>query len=551
MSSESIRVCEAALSFATTYWLHSTALLGGVWLWLKLRQTASHSLQERLWKFAATAGLFTAGLQTVTGSGIPLLEAREAPAPAGLSPLPPAARDVDLTEVSADLNLTVEDSLSLVRESLNRLRSVEPVASAEATDMASEATIASAEQETPIFARPTAGVLTLTEPTESPTLLRSASIVLPAHSDSSSPSAREASEKTARWLFLATLLLAVVSTAGLLWYCIEWVLFLHTTRGLRPASWHQLKLLDELRKRLNVKQHVELLTSERFSEPVAFGVRHWKIVLPANLDSRLAETELTSLLAHEIAHLVRGDVAWLHVGRLLTSVFAWQPLNFLARRQWQLQAEFQSDDWAVSRSIDPVSLARCLTVVAEWRSAQRLGAVALSAGGHRSHITDRVERLLAPTDTDIWSSRRRQAVLLLCLTLVGGLLAVNGPSVRYAEGSSDKASLSENGLTTQPTIQLESSHPESKPRYDLAASALPPVTAAPASVENSAGLRSQLADEAAHLAIETALLTDELVELDRLLASHESDSQLGQAIDRLRSRLAILRNLDANQLPSD
>lgn len=48
MSTESIRHCEALVSLAATYWLHSTVLIGGVWAWLKWKPATSHSLQGRL-----------------------------------------------------------------------------------------------------------------------------------------------------------------------------------------------------------------------------------------------------------------------------------------------------------------------------------------------------------------------------------------------------------------------------------------------------------------------------------------------------------------------
>ena len=67
MSSDSLALCENALSLAATYWLHSTLLIGSVWLWLTFRPTASHLLQERIWKCAAIAGLATIALQASTG----------------------------------------------------------------------------------------------------------------------------------------------------------------------------------------------------------------------------------------------------------------------------------------------------------------------------------------------------------------------------------------------------------------------------------------------------------------------------------------------------
>ena len=525
MSNDSIQMCEAVLSLAATYWLHSTVLLSGVWLFLRRRPSASHRLQGRLWKFAATAGLATAVLQSATGTGIPLLNATRTDTTIETSTQSTAAR-TDHVEEWLSQSLSVEDSLLLVRESLDRLQLPDREIPAETDDGVSALTPASE----PI------DILALQQQSASsmePEVIRDAQPALVAEAISA-PNGLEATERdfakssveSLSWQAVTTVTLAIVCGFGLSWFIGEWLLFLMATRRLQPASWQQLKQLDDLRQRFGIRRRIELLTSEKFSEPVAFGIWQWKIVLPTNLDSRLSKAELDSLLAHEIGHLARGDVLWLHVGRLLTSVLAWQPLNFLARRQWQLQAEFASDDWAISRSVDPVSLARCLTIVAEWRSERRLGAVALPAGGSRSHITDRVERLLAPIGCDIWSSRRRQLFLLGGLAVVSGLLTAAGPIIRHAEAAPTEQSTTARDAAPQATMTGEQPNP-------------------------AIALRLQLGDEAAQLALEAALLTDELTELDQLLASRPSDSRLQNTIDGLRSRLASLLSLKTTGSSSD
>ena len=51
------------LVWAATYLLHSTLLLGAVWLWFRLREPTSHALREVVWKLAAVGGIVTASLQ--------------------------------------------------------------------------------------------------------------------------------------------------------------------------------------------------------------------------------------------------------------------------------------------------------------------------------------------------------------------------------------------------------------------------------------------------------------------------------------------------------
>jgi beta-lactamase regulating signal transducer with metallopeptidase domain len=528
MSSEAIIRCEAVLSLAATYWLYSTVLLSAVWLWMNLRPTASHLLQERLWKFAATAGFVTATLQATAGLGVPLLNARDAKPREDAPSEAMASHSTASLETADGMELSVEDSLLLVRESLGRLQNVELSGPAELTRPSGQLP---GFHDTPLVhaeTEATAQNSIVDATADRPALSadfenRSAAIE---HSTGNRTSAfpDQDAARIVQWLVTAVSLLGVVSGLGLLWFSAEWLLFLRSTRKLQPASWQQLKLLDELRQQLGIRQHIELLTSDRFTEPVAFGLWRWKVVLPANLDSRLSESELTSLLAHEIAHLARGDVLWLHIGRLLTSVFAWQPLNFLARRQWQLQVEFASDDWAISRSVDPVSLARCLTIVAEWRSERRLGAVALPAGGSRSHITDRVERLLAPRSTDVWSTGRRRTLLALVFLMATGSLAVAGPSFSRRESQ-------------QPVRAVTTGNDEQRSPSTTS------VSKADSERNVSDDAESQLKSESALLALEISLLADELAALEKQLASVQTAPAVQESVDRLTSRLAMLRSV--------
>ena len=51
------------VTYLSTYLLHSSLLLGAVWLIFRHRKLRDHALSEGLWKFAAVAGLITAPLQ--------------------------------------------------------------------------------------------------------------------------------------------------------------------------------------------------------------------------------------------------------------------------------------------------------------------------------------------------------------------------------------------------------------------------------------------------------------------------------------------------------
>jgi hypothetical protein len=173
-------------------------------------------------------------------------------------------------------------------------------------------------------------------------------------------------------------------------------------------------VLDRFLKRHKIRRRIWLLASTRHAEPIAYGLFRWTIVLPEGTEERLDRSELKALLAHEVAHLVRGDVRWLWTGRVLCTCFAFQPLNFLARRHWQQAAEYLCDDWAIERGIHSLSLARCLTRVAEWRFGVETPEIGLAAGGSEATLVQRVKRLVdeAPV-RDAWQQPWRRKLLTI------------------------------------------------------------------------------------------------------------------------------------------
>jgi beta-lactamase regulating signal transducer with metallopeptidase domain len=208
-------------------------------------------------------------------------------------------------------------------------------------------------------------------------------------------------------------------------------------------------LLDELLRLVPRAPEVLLLSAPGGSEPAAFGIARWTIVLPPRAAFDLSEDELRALLAHELAHLVRGDSIWLWISRLVCSCLAFQPLNHLARREWQRTAEFLCDNWAVSRTGAPLALARCLTEVASWRLTGPASAAILAATGRKSGLVDRIERLLDArrvfdSRNDLREQRRTifaGAVVLACLAwcapgvqLVAGGPPADGEPVSGAQG---------------------------------------------------------------------------------------------------------------------
>jgi hypothetical protein len=421
---------------AATYLLHSTLLLSACWMLFKMSRVSSHFLVERMWKLAAVLGLMTASLQMWIGAS----SETEGNQPDGAAVrVALAEHNVAGAEYSALSAAVVEDSPSDAPDAALFPRSAElsqeqPRVSAEVIDQSrhhaphDESGAASGlvdQASDPMMPSSTLGRFQHAE-----------------HDGYFDASAAEASSPivevvsapeltwwnvlrtTWPWLtsLVAIALSACVIAGGVLlaFQSLRLRTRFATARLLKegPAR----RTLDRFLKRNRVRRRVRLLASAKHTEPVTYGLFAWTIVLPESTEEQLSKDELKALLAHEVAHLVRGDVWWLWIGRVLCTCLAFQPLNWIARRKWQQAAEYLCDDWAVERGVRSLSLARCLTQIAEWRYGRQACSVGLAAGGTKATLVQRVERLVQENrQADVWTKPPRRRLLTM-----GAALAVVG-----------------------------------------------------------------------------------------------------------------------------
>ncbi len=195
-----------------------------------------------------------------------------------------------------------------------------------------------------------------------------------------------------RWPILALGAWLVLAAGLVTWFFVARGRFLRSIGPRRPAA-NPLaaNALRHLCRESGFSRPVTLTLSDRLTSPVALGGD--EICLPSRALTELDPIRLESILAHELAHLVRHDPAWLTFARVIEAIFFFQPLNALARRRMQESAEFASDAWASTRVARPLDLAHCLARVAEWTIAAPRMPVPAMAERRGAVLVRRVERL--------------------------------------------------------------------------------------------------------------------------------------------------------------
>jgi Zn-dependent protease with chaperone function len=140
---------------------------------------------------------------------------------------------------------------------------------------------------------------------------------------------------------------------------------------------------------LGTTMAIEARLSRRGEGPLAVGLRRKLIILPESV-LRLDDAAIGAVLAHEIAHHERRDLAWIALASALKAVAWFNPLAHVIARALVAAREDGTDDWAVSRtSNDPFAYAQALLQSARMvATPQPLGA----AGAHP--MGRRLQRLL-------------------------------------------------------------------------------------------------------------------------------------------------------------
>jgi Zn-dependent protease with chaperone function len=148
-----------------------------------------------------------------------------------------------------------------------------------------------------------------------------------------------------------------------------------------------LESLDRMRAAAGWQEPVRLSCVPGLATPLV-AAAPWgaaEICLPAWAQNELSQAQQAHLLAHELAHVVRRDSAWLWLCAALETILWFQPLHGWARRAWQAEAEFVCDDWAARLAGSRRQLAECLTAAA-GRVVEGQAGLAASLAGQQAGL---------------------------------------------------------------------------------------------------------------------------------------------------------------------
>jgi len=119
------------------------------------------------------------------------------------------------------------------------------------------------------------------------------------------------------------------------------------------ASDSLLRLYQAEACRIGVRRLPRLRLSPEADGPILIGVWRPAIILPAECERTFAEFELRLMLAHELAHHQRKDLAWNWLPTAATWLFYFHPLVWLMTRCWSEAQEAACDETLLQRNVAP------------------------------------------------------------------------------------------------------------------------------------------------------------------------------------------------------
>jgi beta-lactamase regulating signal transducer with metallopeptidase domain len=180
-----------------------------------------------------------------------------------------------------------------------------------------------------------------------------------------------------------------------------------------------------LQRRLGISRAVRYCECRMVNVPSVIGFFHPVVLLPMRALTGLSPEQLEAVIAHELGHVKRFDVAVNFVQVIAETVFFFHPAVWWLNKRIRADREDCCDDVAIAACGRKVIYARALATMADWRDTPEL-AMAATGGA----VANRVARLLGVGQQG--NGARSAGVIAASLVLATALMA-GAASIAFAQ----------------------------------------------------------------------------------------------------------------------
>src|SRR5262245_7768285 len=207
---------------------------------------------------------------------------------------------------------------------------------------------------------------------------------------------------------------------------------IRVSRGVTDSS--LLALAAELRAAIRCRGCFELRESDRVGTAATAGwLRPVILITPAW--RQWSPAERRAVLAHEIAHVARGDFAGRLVARLAVAIHSYHPLLHWLAARLEVRQEIAADARAAARCGGRATYLKCLAALALRADACPLGAAPTFLSRPRT-LLRRIAMLSVTEDTP---TRRRWPAMAGVALLATAALVLHGSTPGLLAGADTRA----------------------------------------------------------------------------------------------------------------
>lgn len=192
------------------------------------------------------------------------------------------------------------------------------------------------------------------------------------------------------WPMLLLLLWTAGTAASMVQMLISWAGIRRIRRAARPL---RIPDLEPFTQRLGIEHQPDLLEAEQGSMPMTFGLFRPAIFIPGDA-AKWTEERRSIVLLHELAHVWRADTATHLLARIALSLYWWNPLAWMAWREFLRERERAADDLVLSFGGRPAEYAtHLLDIARSMQSGQAIGWAAVAMARPRQ-LEERLKAIL-------------------------------------------------------------------------------------------------------------------------------------------------------------
>jgi beta-lactamase regulating signal transducer with metallopeptidase domain len=239
---------------------------------------------------------------------------------------------------------------------------------------------------------------------------------------SDSGSATKTIPVMADWRVLFLLIWAGGAAISLAQMLMAWISVERLRLTARQSSEANFAVLA---RRLRVEKKVLLFEGSAGSMPMTYGLFRPAIFIPADANNWTAERRRIVLL-HELAHVRRGDGATHLMARLALILYWWNPLVWVAWREFLKEGELAADDLVLNLGACGSEYATHLLEIARSMQTPGISGWPVVAMASRSQLEGRLEAIL-----DSQRDRRAPRTMMAAVVLLGSH-RLDSSSRRYA-----------------------------------------------------------------------------------------------------------------------